>query len=261
MNRISQGSASRLAPYVIVCSGLCFLATLLVWSGVFTGKEAFLWFIPLVSTFFGAMFAFRLTEQKEGFKELDRQRAALNRALLVLGTQWNEVVTSARMLRQYKTPHEQALVMPAWEPPPVHERIPIEELFFLVDGPDPNILIELIIEQQRFDQCLTAIRLRGKFYVDTVQPAMLAGKVLGRQVALDQAIEAIGSHIYAGAMQGADAMRKQLLPSEKSLKQMIERLLMVGKALHPSWRLIKFEQITTEAFQLGSTPLEPGNDF
>jgi len=249
MQRTSHSSALGELPYIIVCGALCVLAAVLVWSGYFTGREAFLWFIPLVSTFFGATFAFRLNERKEAQKELDRQRAALNRALLVLGTQWNEVITSARLLRQYHSPHEQALAMPAWEPPPISDRIPVEDLFFLVDGPDPHILVELIIEQQRFDQCLTAIRLRGKFYVDTVQPAMVSGKVLGRPMPLNQMIEAIGSHIYTGAMQAAEAMRHQLFPSEKSLWSMIERLRNVGKAMHPSWQIIQFEPITPEGVQ------------
>lgn len=249
MQRTSHSTVTGELPYIIVCGALCVLAIVLVCSGYFTGREAFLWLVPLISTFFGATFAFRLNERKDAQKELDRQRSALNRALLVMGMQWNEVITSARRLRQYDSTHEQALVMPAWEPPPILDRIPVEDLSFLIDGPDQHILVELIIEQQRFDQCLTAIRLRGKFYVDTVQPAMVSGKVLGRPMPLDQIVEAIGSHIYTGAMQAAEAMRHQLFPSEKSLWSMIERLRNVGKAMHPSWQLLQFEPITPEGAQ------------
>jgi hypothetical protein len=60
-------------------------------------KDVAGWFFTILSTFIGAFFAFRLQEVKDRAKEHDRQINEVNKALLALASQYNELSNYQKM--------------------------------------------------------------------------------------------------------------------------------------------------------------------
>lgn len=198
----------------------------------------------LLGTFVGALLAFRLEEGKEKSKESVARKAALNRAIVVLGYQHNEVRTYRDLVARYKTDIELAFSFPASQPP---ERIDVvqkfDDLTFLLNSNEPQVLFELIIEQIRFDQVLQSIRHRNAFYVEKVQPALSAEGLNNRQVSNVELKQRLGEYLYEGALMGARNILEHLNGSNESLPEMIANVRKVAKRLFPNDKFVSFEAV------------------
>ena len=84
-----------------------------IFSDVIGGKEVAGTLLALFGTFLGALFAFRLNQEKERQLLLQDRKAALNRALFVLHRQYNAICTYQKHLATYTSPIERALMLPA----------------------------------------------------------------------------------------------------------------------------------------------------
>ena len=80
--RVKRGVRQRISMHRYVYAIVLFLvgvtATYLLWSGVIGGREVGTAFLALIGTFVGALFAFRLNENKETRKLEVERKAALN---------------------------------------------------------------------------------------------------------------------------------------------------------------------------------------
>jgi hypothetical protein len=131
---------------------------------------------PLMSvfgTFFGATFAFRLNEDKEARKLNDARKDSLNRALFVIMRQVNAVHNLRKDYEAKTNTFERAFNIPALKPPAYDDLVfNFIELDFILTSKEPNILMELSIEQERFQQALECVRIRNEFYVEQIQPKL-----------------------------------------------------------------------------------------
>jgi len=83
--------------------------------------------------------------------------------------------------------------MPANQPPGYFDVTQnFDGLIFLLESSDPNILLKLSVEQERFEQAIETIRVRNNFYVNVVQPAISRESVNARSIALKEMERVLG---------------------------------------------------------------------
>lgn len=201
-------------------------------------------FTVAVGAFVGAFAAFGLKRYEENKLSLKQQKAALNASLFVLLRQQNAISCIKRDLDKYETPFDRALSLPAFKPPEYSDvRQDIESLHFLIDEHEPQILMELTIEQERFEQTLNAINIRNEFYVNEVQPALSYYALNGRPLPLAEFEEKLGERLFQGAINGAKTMYELVEASDKSLEEKYTELRNIAKNMFPGERFIAWKKM------------------
>jgi len=204
-------------------------------------KDLVIALLPLLTTFAGATLAFRLNLSREEEKESERRKQALNFALFVLGRQDNAV---RRILCDYQLAQNdfvRAFNLPARKPPDYAElKVPIDELAFLLDVGYPQLLFELSVEQERFDQLLDSVRIRNSFYVDEVQPAIERTHLSGKVVTAAEAEHLLGQRIYGAALNQARVALDHLLASSQSIPKVASDLRAAAKGLYPRSAFVSY---------------------
>lgn len=226
------------AVVVVAAAALVLFTT----DGSFERKDLAAGLFALLGTFAGALLAFRLEESREKAKEVRAQKTALNRGLLVLGFHHNEIRTYRNLIAPYKTDIELAFNLPASQPPEqIDMRQRFDDLDFLLDSSTPQVLFDLIIEQERFDQALQAVRQRNEFYVREVQPVFAAKGLNNRLVSTAELESELGEYLFGGALQGAETIREHMEGSNESIPAAFEKLRKVAKELYPDEKFVKFD--------------------
>jgi len=233
--------------YVVLIIIFVVLVILALVQNIIQIKELVVATLPLAGTFLGAMFAFRLNENKEARKLLLIQRQSLNRSLFILIRQANAVRQLKEIFDTKSTQFEQAFNVPAVKS---HEYTDLKQNFtdleFLLESADPQILFKLTIEQERFDQTIESYNLRNKFYVEEVQPAVERLALNGKSITLQDAKLQLGERIFGTAMNGAKNAVFHINSSAISIPLMHADMLDLARTLFVGERFIqyKFEKIT-----------------
>ncbi|HHQ4624042.1 hypothetical protein [Aeromonas veronii] len=189
--------------------------------------------------FIGAFSAFWLKSYEEGKKDKKKEKSALNSALFVLIRQINAIQCIKRDLDKYKTPFERGLSLPAMKPPDYSSvKQDIDSLQFLIDNDNAQILMELTIEQERFEQAINSINIRNEFYVNEVQPALSFHALNGRPLPLAEFEEKLGERLFQGAMNGAAVLYELVYASDVSLHERYTELRVLAKKLFPGEKFV-----------------------
>jgi hypothetical protein len=227
-------------PYAAATLAMLAVAVGAVWRGVVELKDLVIAVLPLLTTFAGATLAFRLNLAREAEKEADRKKQAMNTALFVLVQQDNAI---RQILRDYEartSDFERAFNLPANKPPEyAHLKVPISDLVFLLDS-HPQLLFELSIEQERFDQALDAVRIRNAFYVEEVQPAIERTGMLGRTVTILEAEKLLGQRIFGAAMNQAKTVLDHVSSSKVSIPLAVTQLRAAAKDQFPGAPFVNY---------------------
>ncbi|CAD0360055.1 MULTISPECIES: hypothetical protein [Xanthomonas] len=241
MNRQSRLIAPWIYVLAVVAASGC-IATL-AWAGEIQSKDLAIALLALLSTFFGAQFAFRLGERRDSEREVQRRIAAINRSLLVLGAQQNEIRTMKKELDQFKNDVDCALGMNAFVPPDtIGLSQKIDDLDFLIDSPDPNLIFKIHVEQLRFDQALVAARLRAKHCLDELQPAFAASTLIrGGRYSYEDLKANLGEQVFESAANLITTMRHHINQSDDSIPALQREIREMGRLLFPKATLIKFD--------------------
>jgi hypothetical protein len=213
-----------------------------VYSGVIATKELATSLLALLGTFLGATLAFRLNEDRESTKEQAARRLALNRALFVLARQQNAVQLISRELEPFQSDFERAFNFPAATAPPYTDLVHrFEDLEFLLETPEMNVLMRLTVEQERFHQVLESLRIRNSVYVEEVQPELAKHGFNGKTVSAEQVARAMGERVFGTAMHGARILQSHVADSMKSIPQMQVELRVVAKNLFPHHKFLLYQ--------------------
>jgi hypothetical protein len=227
------------AAIIVVVAGA------VIWSiatGNVTGKEVSVAFLASLGTFLGALFAFRLNENKENAKTLSEQRAALNRALFVLARQLNAVKSFTKYLQPFNTSIERALLLPAHKPPQYENlRQDFKAIEFLLEHGGTNLLMRLAVEDERFHQTFEIIRIRNDFYVAEVLPEIARHGFQGKDVTWTQLNDALGERILESAVNYSKGVYFHVEESMKSIPQMHADVHAAARAIFPRDKFINFE--------------------
>ncbi|MCO7247740.1 hypothetical protein [Halomonas sp. Mc5H-6] len=210
-----------------------------LWAGILETSSAIGALATLLAAFLGAYFAFALNEQRELRKVHDEQKVALNRSLFVLARQINAIENYYFQAAPFSSPHERAFSMPAFKPPSYAELAhDFDRLAFLLDSSESQLLMDLTVEQERFEQVIESIRIRNEFYVGEIQPAMIEHGLTGRPFTFEELYQALGERLVCGAMDGSKNVWEHLEGSRKSLPEMHKKLLGMGRKLFPGESLV-----------------------
>lgn len=243
---------------VVYVTMIALVAAVCLWQSIAGGlsaKEFATLLFPLFATFLGATFAFRLEQERDANKLDDARKEALNRSLLVLALQWNEVVGLLKNLHPYATAFERAFMAPAFQPPEIfdHRQKPADLTFLLHSG-KPQICMTVALEQMRFDQCIYAVRIRNSFYISEVQPEMARNFRQGQRVSEGEFETLLGERLFETAMNHADTVFTHLTQSEQSLTDALSELRAVAKGLYPDYKFMTLEPIAANADSASTTP-------
>jgi hypothetical protein len=125
----------------------------------------------LGAAFGGAAGAFYLQDEKELEKERKERVALINKALIMLVRQYQALEN----IRLELEPHKDNVVRHITAPGVTTNlysdvRIKVETLSFLIGSSDPNLLMKIMLEQERFEMALKAVELRTNRHVGSIQP-------------------------------------------------------------------------------------------
>lgn len=221
------------------------VAITVIWSiyvDFISGKEISTAFLASLGTFLGALFAFRLNENKEYLKQQGEQRASLNRALFVLARQRNAIKSYSKYLVPFKSEIERAFNLPAHKPPQyIDLKHKFEDLEFLLQTGQANLLMRLTIEQERFHQTFESLRIRNEFYVGEVLPELVKHEFNSKNVTDERLLDALGERIFRTSINYANTLYFHVEESAKSIPSMHTEVLMIAKTLFPNDKFITFD--------------------
>lgn len=199
--------------------------------------------LALLGTFVGALFAFRLDENKDKIKTEREKIRILNKALFVLIRQLNAITLISRDLKKYKTDFELAFNLPAWQPPNYFDvKLDIDGLTFLLSSKYPSVVLELSVEQERFEQAIESMRVRNNFCVGEVQPVISQHRLNGRNVTMEDVKSVMGDRLFWGAINGAKSVLEHVTASEQSIPELHEKLFRLAKELYPNEKFLRLDQ-------------------
>lgn len=234
---------SRQWPYAAALAALAIAAGLGLHSELISLKDLLASALSLFGTFLGATFAFRLNQEKEAAKLEAERREALNRASFTLIRQWNAMDQLVKQFQAYSPPFARAFNMPALKLPK-YEVLShsVKELDFLLDSSNPGLLMELVIEEERFHQALQALQIRNDLYVTEVQPSLEKHGLNGKAVSLEQMRTLLGERVFESAVNGANNAWDLISSASESIPKVHRALLAQGKVLFPGKKLITYEK-------------------
>lgn len=197
----------------------------------------------LIGGFIGAYSAFQLRRYEEAIAERRRQENALNQALFIFIRQMNAIMGLKGDFDKFKTPFARGLSLPAMKPPDYADlKHDLKELYFLLEKREPQLLMDITIEQERFEQALNAIAIRNDFYVNEVQPALSHHALNGRPLPLAEFEEKLGERLFQGAINGAQSMCELVDSSNESLPKTYKKLRETAVSLFPGARFVAWDQ-------------------
>ena len=197
--------------------------------------------LALLGTLSGATLAFRLNEDKESKKEVSAQISALNRALFVLIRQINATSLIQRELKPFKTPFDRAFNFPAVTVAPYEDLVHrFENLEFLLNTTDSDMLMRLTVEQECFHQMLASLKTRNEFYVRELGPEIERLKLNGKTISEAEARALLGERMFGTAMNNTQILWNHVESTEKSIEQIHEELGVTAKCLYPDSKFVKF---------------------
>ena len=197
-----------------------------------------------VGGFIGAFSAFWLKSYEEEKKDKERQKSALNSALFVLIRQINAIQCIKRDLEKFKTPFDRGLSLPAMKPPDYSSvKQDIVSLNFLIDRDNAQILMDLAIEQERFEQTINSINIRNDFYVNEVQPALSFHALNGRPLPLAEFEEKLGERLFQGAINGSAVLYEHVYATDVSLHEKYTELRELAKKLFPGENFVAWTKM------------------
>lgn len=189
--------------------------------------------ILFAATFFGSYVAFKLNEKKELKKLKLKQKEALDMSLFVLirliqGFQYIE-----EQLDQYPTIDEKVFNMASFEVTDYqHLKFNVNELSFLFEH-DPQILLDLVTEKDRFDQLLRALDARHEFHLNYVVKKLIDSGFYNEVVDLDKVKSILGESTYNDAYTFVKNIDEHTKAIAESLPKSYSRLSRLARKLYP----------------------------
>lgn len=237
---------SELPIYLILIFLICLGVLFLTLTHDIAPKDIGTGLLALFGTFIGAFLAFRLQLLKDANIEELNQVDALNRALIVLCTQFNHLASTQFTLDHYKSKIDRILNLPA-ERDSFDQRQKVEELAFLIARGKANLILQVSIEQGRFDAARQAIAERSRVLVDVVQPLLEKHDMNHQLVTEDALKEAFGERIYGTLETATNEVYWHVPETVKSLLTTINDLHAAAKLLYPNRTFVKVEPLEKPA--------------
>ena len=138
-------------------------------------KEMLLEIPTLLAAFVGALFAFKLEENRRKVEQQKKNISACNKAIYILSKQYGILLElQIKIIEPVRDSPEQWREM---EPVPYMDykdiKLNIEELLFFQDTPHKDILYRLLEAEKKFHGTIDTFNKRSQFFLEEVQPRLL----------------------------------------------------------------------------------------
>lgn len=196
----------------------------------------------LIAAFSGAWLAFHLTNKAKIRQEEEQKFMELSKALFVLSRQINAIAPVGSNVNEYSDNERMAFQMPAYKMNDyIDLKIDFNGLAFLASTEYVQDILELTIEQERFEQVLECIRVRHQHYHDKVLPELVSNNLTNSNSRVDitEYKDKLREDIYKGALQSAKQVRSEVDAYLKSSIKMHKRLNSIATSIFPKRRFIE----------------------
>lgn len=201
-------------------------------------------FTALGGTFVGAYVAFELNTRDKRQNIENEQVAAANRALFALIAQLNMLSgIKGKHVDPFRNDPARFINMQAL--PPLEYSSPtleIQSLGFLLETNSRQLLLTLLIEEQRFQDAIQAINLRSSLHHQEAQPRLArAGIFTGVECRRSQIDEALGPLLSASLINATNSVIFHVDSTCESLDATIKLAADQFKLNFPYRNFLKFE--------------------
>jgi hypothetical protein len=198
----------------------------------------------LIGAFIGALSAFKLNSKKDEDKKHTEQKMAMNKAIFVNIRQINAIKVMDKELSKYKSDLDKAFQLPALKPPCYKDlKYNFDDLGFLFEE-HPQLMMNLAIEQERFEQVFKSIDIRNDFYITEVQPALSALKLNGKSVLAIDIPTILGERLFEGSINSARAIYSHIERSNKTLIEIHDEMAGISRKVFPGEKLVRWKAET-----------------
>jgi hypothetical protein len=206
--------------------------------------------ITTVSTFAAALAgswsAYKLQVYKENKKTEQENISAINKALFVLLRQINSIEMFKRDLDKHIEKHEieRAFIFPAWKPNSYNDlKFDSEKLSFILDTKDANILHELFIVQESFEQTIETINQRSIYFINQVTPEMELKEIESKLLTVKELKNEMDINKINGLVIATNNMYEHVYGTHKQLEDIEKNFFNFAKSLYPNQKFIRFEKL------------------
>jgi len=200
--------------------------------------------VTLVAAFAGAWAAFKLQQFQKNKEDTKLNIAAGNRALIILLQQFNALkLFQIDFIEQFRdSPGRHMQILPAL---PFQEDslfFDLRPLEFLLSPEQQQVLMDLLIEENRYRETIKAINTRSRHHFEVVQPKLAgAGFKEGGEYTGEQFRAVLGDHDYVHIKRLTDAVILHVDRTVESLFAMKGRLRSALLQQYPNSKFIDFE--------------------
>jgi len=205
--------------------------------------------ITVVTAFAGALSgawgAYKLQINKENKKEEKQKINSLNKALFILLRQINAMTMFKIDLEkvQEEDPIVRAFQIKAWKPNPYNDlKFNFEELSFILDTEDLNLLHELFIVQESFEQAIETINQRSIYFINKVTPEMELKDIDNKKLTIDELKTEMDNNKIDGLVYATDNMYEHVYGTYQQLEDVELKLFNFAKSQYPKQKFIRVEK-------------------
>lgn len=198
----------------------------------------------ILSTFVGASAAFHL-ERKQKKDDLIKMRVEIaNRALFTLNRQLG-ILRGIRNQVINSVPNDSMrwITMPAWLPRNYdHLRFNIGELAFLFDSKDPNVLNDIMLEEDRFFEAINTLNERSHYHRVELQPLLVRLGIQNNAAYIVGELEEKLGHDVVGNMKTlTQALSEHVPEGMEGIRNIYDKLRAILVELLPEEKIIKLQ--------------------
>jgi hypothetical protein len=177
--------------------------------------------------------------KKEHAKEETERKSNLNQALVALARQYQSLENIKLEIGHLKEDVHRHVKLSAITTNQYSDiKIKIETLTFMLDS-EPNLVMEIMLEQERFEMALKAVQLRAERHVKEFQPAYAKLFVEdGTLIPATKLPSMLGFYLLEALKNETDHMYKQVYQTSKSTLAGLEKLRTFAKQIYPNEKFI-----------------------
>lgn len=227
------------------------LILFLSWSlNILSIPQIVMIFLPVLGTFLGASFAFQLNQIKETEKIRVERIQSLNKALLILSMQYNEILNlkkhfkvelasedpNSAIATQYSF-NMRAIKLPDYS----DIKQDFSGLYFLLDEKLPQLLMALRITDFQFYQACQTVNIACEFYVDHVLKKAEDSGISQGNMTLASLEQLFGERIFKTAINNRAEIVKHISGNFNDLPKMLEKLRVSALEIYPDANFVRLE--------------------
>ncbi len=198
----------------------------------------------LVAAFAGAWAAFLFESRNRKQEEVARQKSAANQALVTLVNMWNIMFEYFEHVVRPTLGRDDAWLNMAATPPGHYGlcEFDAKDLVFLINVGEPQLFMELTLEEQRFWATMNLIQERNAVLLNTVHPSMSSANLpVNTEMDERKLISIIGIDATQRLKNFTPAISQQVEANCRSHIQAFQNLRTTMKRLYPETTFLSSE--------------------